>query len=77
MRNHMHTYPEMNARIVSLLRACEDTLKLYAAQRIEELEADLVLSAKMLARQTDLAREAETMRDLLRREVLDKEVGPF
>lgn len=34
------TYPEMNAQIISLLRLSEDPICLYAAQRIEELEAD-------------------------------------
>jgi hypothetical protein len=32
------TYPEMNAKIVGLLRLSDDPLKLYAAQRIEELK---------------------------------------
>ncbi len=37
----MKTYPEMNAKIVGLLRICDDkTLILYAAQRIEELQAE-------------------------------------
>jgi len=36
------TYPEMNARIVSILRICgADPSLLYAAQRIEELEAEV------------------------------------
>ena len=34
----MHTYPEMNAKIVGLLRVSDSPVMLYAAQRIEELE---------------------------------------
>ena len=38
------TYPEMNAQIVSLLRIADDSPAcLYAAKRIEELEAALNL----------------------------------
>lgn len=34
---NIRTYPEMNEKIVSLLRLSEDPLQLYAAQLIEEL----------------------------------------
>lgn len=37
---NIRTYPEMNAKIVSLLRLSEDPLQLYAAQLIEELLAE-------------------------------------
>jgi len=38
----MNTYPEMNEKIVSILRMTRaDNLAAYAAQRIEELEAEL------------------------------------
>lgn len=33
------TYPEMNKKIVSFLRVSDQNFALYAAQRIEELEA--------------------------------------
>lgn len=36
----IRTYPEMNAKIVSLLRLSEDPMELYAAQLIEELTGD-------------------------------------
>ena len=39
----MNTYPEMNEKIVALLRMMENPTCLYAAQRIEELEADMRL----------------------------------
>ena len=35
----MNTYPEMNAKITKLLRFSNDPKCLYAAERIEELEA--------------------------------------
>lgn len=38
----MNTYPEMNAKIVGILRASGDPTCLYAAQRIEELEKALM-----------------------------------
>jgi hypothetical protein len=34
----MNTYPEMNAKIVGLLRLSDNPECLYAAQRIEDLE---------------------------------------
>lgn len=34
----IHTYPEMNAKIVGILRVSDSPVMLYAAQRIEELE---------------------------------------
>ena len=38
----IETYPEMNAKIVGLLRWVKDNpVMLYAAQRIEELEAEV------------------------------------
>ena len=38
----IETYPEMNAKIVELLRwDADDPMSLYAAQRIEELEAEI------------------------------------
>jgi hypothetical protein len=53
------TDPEFNAKLVAILKGCGDPLMLYAALRIEELEHELRLNAAMLARQCDLAREAE------------------
>ena len=35
------TYPEMNTKIVGILRWGGDPMALYAAQRIEELEAEV------------------------------------
>lgn len=38
----IETYPEMNTKIVEILRwATDDPALLYAAQRIEELEAEV------------------------------------
>ena len=37
----METYPEMNDQIVRLLREHDNPACLYAAQRIEELEAEV------------------------------------
>src|SRR5690554_2242490 len=34
----INTYPDMNRRIVNLLRICDTPIDLYAAARIEELE---------------------------------------
>lgn len=34
----IHTYPEMNEKIVSILRISDDPACLYAAQYIEELK---------------------------------------
>ena len=36
----MQTYPEMNEKIIGILRISEDAHQWYAAQRIEELEAE-------------------------------------
>lgn len=41
----VNTYPEMNRKIVALLRRCEDPMLLYAAQRIEELEQKVTCEA--------------------------------
>jgi len=38
---NVQTFPEMNQRIVNLLRQTGNPVKLYAAQRIEELEEAL------------------------------------
>ena len=43
----MTTYPEMNAQIVGLLRQSDDPSKLYAADRIEELEAKVALADEL------------------------------
>lgn len=39
----MNTYPEMNEKIVGLLRMSDEPMNLYAAQRIEELDKELDL----------------------------------
>ena len=36
----MNTYPEMNAKIIDLLRLSDDPKCLYAAERIEALERE-------------------------------------
>jgi hypothetical protein len=36
------TYPEMNAKIVGLLRVSDSPIMLYAALRIEELEEEVL-----------------------------------
>lgn len=41
-RPAVHCYPEMNARIVELLRISGSPIHLYAAQRIEDLEREVV-----------------------------------
>lgn len=48
----MNTYPEMNAKIVSLLRIDDkNPVDLYAAQRIEELELEL----EQMRKETELS----------------------
>lgn len=37
----VHTYPEMNRKVVGILRVSDSPVMLYAAQRIEELEKAL------------------------------------
>lgn len=37
----IETYPEMDAKIVGILRVSDDASKLYAAQLIENLECEL------------------------------------
>ena len=44
----MKTYPEMNAKIVGLLKMKDDPVSLYAAARIEELETDIQYKAEAL-----------------------------
>ena len=45
----MKTYPEMNIRIIQLLRIDdENPVSLYAAQRIEELESSIKTAAKII-----------------------------
>jgi predicted Zn-ribbon and HTH transcriptional regulator len=39
----MNTYPEMNEKIVELLRISDEPACLYAAMRIEELEKENML----------------------------------
>ena len=39
--NEVRTYPEMNEKIVGILRIGDSPVDLYAAKRIEELEAEL------------------------------------
>ncbi len=41
------TYPEMNAKIVDLLKMKDDPTSLYAAARIEELERRVKRAEKM------------------------------
>lgn len=53
------TYPEMNAKIVGLLRISYDPVDLYAAARIEELEA--ALAAVGAARQHPPSGEGSTV----------------
>ncbi len=38
--SEIHTYPEMDAKLVKILRISENPTSLYAAQRIEELETE-------------------------------------
>ena len=56
------TREELNGEIMEL-----ETLE--AEKRIEELEKDLALNAKMLARQCDMAREAEFQASILQERV--------
>ena len=56
------TREELNGEIMEL-----ETLE--AEKRIEELEKDLALNARMLARQCDMAREAEFQASLLEERV--------
>lgn len=40
-------YPEMNDKIIELLRMSGDAISLYAAQRIEDLEKQIDKSSKI------------------------------
>ena len=42
MSQQVKTYPEMNHLIVGILRLRGSPIELYAAQRIEELEAEVI-----------------------------------
>jgi hypothetical protein len=44
----MNCYPEMNKQIVSLLRVHDNPAVLYAADRIEELEAQVARRDEIL-----------------------------
>ena len=46
----MKTYPEMNAKIVDLLRMSENPRCLYAAARIEELEKKIAATRPCTSR---------------------------
>jgi chromosome segregation ATPase len=43
----------------------------WLIQRVKELESDLALNASMLAKQCDLARESETERERLSKELIE------
>jgi len=47
------TYREMNEKIVGILRISDEPDKLYAAQRIEELEDELVARDETIAEMED------------------------
>lgn len=58
----MKTYPEMNAKIVDLLRMSENPRCLYAAARIEELEKKIAaLMADLHERDLALQVESEAL----------------
>ncbi|MHB8171250.1 MAG: hypothetical protein ACYDG6_06875 [Thermincolia bacterium] len=40
--SNITTYPEMNAKIVAILQVSDNPTNLYAAQRIEELESEII-----------------------------------
>lgn len=43
--NAVYTYPEMNRKIVRILRVSDEPMCLYAAKRIEELEQKVTCEA--------------------------------
>ncbi len=62
------TYPKMNAEIVNLLRFTDDNhVTMYAAARIEELEAERDALAAVLHDANELHSEVRDERDVLRK----------
>ena len=58
----MKTYPEMNAKIVGLLKMKDDPVSIYAAARIEELEKKIAaLMADLQERDQALHVESEAL----------------
>ena len=49
----IRTYPEMNEKILGILRLSEEPVQLYAAQRIEELEEEVSRTGRWIVRETD------------------------
>ncbi len=48
----IHTYPKMNETIKDLLRITDEPMNLYAAERIEELEAQLAADSRKMNTRT-------------------------
>ena len=78
----MPCYPEMNAKIVKLLRMKDDPMCLYAADRIEELEAEnarlrqagkLALEFMKMIRESDGISLSEGREEYLLRKVLERD----
>jgi len=62
----MNTYPKMNEQIVGILRWTDNPAGLYAADRIEELEAERDALASVLEDANELHAEVRVEREKLR-----------
>jgi len=63
----MNTYPAMNEQIVDVLRWTDNPASLYAAARIEELEAERDALAGVLGDANELHGEVRAERDKLQK----------